>query len=274
MSLPPFPWESPDCIQGIDVAYPQERLTRENWQAMRDAGVVSVSIKATDFTEDGRPLVDGLLERHQENALAVGMVVDYYAFIHSNLSGRVQAEHFAKTVEKRPRMARYWADFEDQRRIMPDRRRAFDCLCEFMSHSKTLLGEDGAIYTGLGAMALLYSLGQELEQLARYDLAVAHYRVDPATGHDYGLVRPNIPKPWTKAVFWQITGDKGPRFDGVSVDIDRDVWLGTRAEFDAWCHQFDRHEPLPTFPSTTVLPIGVQDRAEAEVAEDEKAGRE
>ena len=269
MTVPPFPWEAPDAVQGIDVSYAQHFSPAE-WEAIRTAGVVSTSIKATDFTPAGRPIVDGMLDRHQAGALSVGQVVDYYAFLHSDLSGRLQAEHFARTIEKRPRMARWWCDFEDATRVAPDRRRAFECVMEFMSTGRRLLGEDGGIYTGNNVMLLLASLGSELDSFLAYDLWVAHYRIDPATGRDYGLLAPIVPKPWKSAIGWQVCGDKGPRIPGVGQDVDRDVFLlGGRAGFEAWRHKYDGREPPTTFPSTAVLPIGWQDRAEDEASGDD-----
>ena len=270
MSVPPFPWDDPNVVQNIDVSRYQ-RFTSTEWEAIRDAGIASTSIKATDFDPGGKPIVDGMLDVHQAGALSVGQIVDFYAFLHSDISGRLQAEHLARTIEKRPRMARYWCDFEDMHRIVPDRRRAFDCLCEFMLVSKNLLGEPGGIYSGPGVMALIASLGDELMELAQYDYWVSHYRVDPATGRDYGLLAPTISKPWKAAVAWQVIGDKGPRIPGVDQPLDRSVYLlpGGRAGFETWRHKYDRGEPPTTFPSTSAVPLGWETRAEADANEDE-----
>jgi len=273
----PFPWELPNHVRGIDIANPQPDLP---WEKIAAAGVVTTSIKATDFTGDGRPFVDSMLDKHQHGAVERGsQIVDYYAFIHSNLPARIQIEHFAATIEKRPRMARWWADFEDAHRISPDPQRAFDCICEFMRLGKSLLGEDGGIYTYPSIMPLLAKIG-DLSELARYDLWLAHYRIDPATGKDYGLTAPSIPDPWRSlgggqgwrpgisgcCVGWQVTGNIGPRLPDCPA-IDNDVFFGPRSLFDQWRHRDDRHEPAPTQPDSPASPIGWQDRAEAE-AED------
>lgn len=283
----PFPWELPDHVRGIDVANPQPDLP---WEEIAAAGVVTTSIKATDFTRGGRPFTDSMLDKHQEGAIHRGnQIVDYYAFLHSDLSGRLQAEFFAKTVEKRPRMARWWADFEDAHRISPDPRRAHDCLCEFMATGKKLLGEDGGIYTYPSIMPMLAIAG-DLSDLLRYDLWIAHYRVDPASGKDYGLTKPLVPEPWKTllrsrgdvlgwqpglsgcVVGWQVTGNIGPRIKGCG-PIDNDVFFGGRPAFDRWCHAFDRHEPGPTQPDSPANPLGWQDRAE-QVAEDDEGNEE
>ena len=87
-----------------------------------------------------------------------------------------------------------------------------------------------AIGQAFGVAPMLYSsagyLGDLVKPgsiLAGLDLWCAHY----------GVGAPKVPAPWKRHTMWQWIGNGG-HVAGVPTDCDRDVFNGSRAEFDAW----------------------------------------
>lgn len=89
------------------------------------------------------------------------------------------------------------------------------------------------------------NLGME-PSIARSPLCYASYKSKPSTsGNGYELVAwiptetqgplHELPKPWNKWTLWQYSGDKGLAVPGVSGSCDRQVFNGTKEDFDRFC---------------------------------------
>ncbi len=84
------------------------------------------------------------------------------------------------------------------------------------------------------------------KELAKYPLHFAAYSytkdatgkyfkpVDGMTPDQLGATWA-IPAPWTQATCWQYSGNGGERVPGIPGDVDRDVFIGSGADFDKFC---------------------------------------
>lgn len=241
-----MPWDIPGRLQGIDISRSQAKLPMEK---LRDEGVAFVTVKATQ-----NQWRDPMFHTHCDSATAAGLPVGSYHFLHSNVDGATQAEAYVKAVESRKdQRIKPCLDWEDAHRVADvGPLVARDHALAFL-HRTWSLWRKPQVYTGPGFIALFR--GVDMSAFAEFDLWVAHYRWDPATGRDYGLQKPIIPQPWTEARAWQCGGNGAPRFKSVLVDLDRDIFYGTQEEFDYWCDsgnpdKQEANRPSPHDPGT------------------------
>lgn len=231
-----LPWTLPDRLRGADVSVVQPRLPVA---ALVSAGFRWVDCKATESTWD-----DPRFALHHADVVAAGLGTGAYHFFHSSEPVQAQADAFLRAIEGVELTLRPTLDLEDQKRIVTaGPQRALDNACAWLRYVWQHGGRRPTVYTGPGVIALFHGL--DLSELAQYDLWVAHYRWDPATGRDLGLAAPTIPAPWTEARAWQVGGNGAPRVPGVPFDLDLDVFFGDDASFRAWCE--DR--PMTTLPA-------------------------
>lgn len=257
-----LPCDNPLWTPGVDVSSAQRALTPAEWAAVRASGArfAYAKIAESDYPMDPRAI------DHARGARAAGLLFDGYGFIHSDRDGRLQAEAWAPKIEAVMRAIgtaaldlRFMIDCEDQARIAASPSRALDCWLSCADRLWQLTGEMPLIYTGPGPMALLRGLpAASIAALATYDVEIAHYRFDPASGRDYGLRAPTVPMPWSsrpeRVRAWQWSGDRGPRIAGVPFDIDRDVYFGTEEELRAWGLGEVASSASPPSPSTLPAP--------------------
>lgn len=222
----PYPHQIPGRTQGVDVSSVQPRLP---WDVLRAGGASFAIVKAS---ESG--FSDHRFSTHIADASAAGLATGAYGFLHSSEPWQPQADEYLRATDGLGLPIRPVLDWEDQRRILAATPRvALAAACAWLAYVRQHTGRRPIVYTGPGVIALFH--GIDLSELAAYDLWVAHYRIDPATGYDYGLQAPTVPQPWTEARMWQWCGNRGPRFDGVPVDLDRSVFFGSQTDFDRWC---------------------------------------
>lgn len=233
--IAPLPWTLPGRLSGIDVSSAQSRLP---WAAIAADGIRFASVKASEATFD-----DARFAAHLAGARSVGLHTGSYHYLHSSEDGARQAEHYARQIgsdgELTERPTLDWEDGWRVARVGP--RVALDSAIAFLRRIRSLTGRRPTVYTGPSFVALFRGL--DLSELADHDLWIAHYRWDPATGHDYGLEAPTIPAPWSRAVAWQAGGNGAPRVPGCPVDLDRDVFFGDESAYLAWCKDAPTREP-------------------------------
>lgn len=234
----PYPWDVPGRIQGVDVSAVQPRLPVA---ALVATGIQFVIAKASDGEWD-----DHAFATHVADAQAAGLVTGAYHFFRSSDSPAAQMDVFVRRLESTTTVMRPVLDWEDTARIGAiGASTALDAILPALSMLQTRTGRRPIVYSGPSVLAMLRGLARLPELAAAADLWVAHYRWDPATGHDLGLAAPTISPPWTDAKLWQVGGNRAPRIPGVPFDVDRDVFFGDRAAFDAWCAD-DRPTPVPS----------------------------
>jgi lysozyme len=246
----PLPWDVPGRLRGADVSSVQP--PRLPLDAFATAGFRWVDIKATEATWD-----DPRFAIHHADVAASGLATGAYHFFHSSEPWQAQADAFLRAIDGRDLTLRPTLDFEDQKRIGPNPRVALADALAWLAFVWHQTGRRPTVYTGKGVMDLLHGL--DLSELLQYDLWVASYRWDPATGHDYGLTTPLMPAPWTEARAWQVGGNGAPRVPGVPYDVDLDVFFGDDAAFVAWCE--DR--PATTQPAPAPGPVAMPDGSSA-----------
>jgi GH25 family lysozyme M1 (1,4-beta-N-acetylmuramidase) len=79
------------------------------------------------------------------------------------------------------------------------------------------------------------------KELAKYWLHLAAYKTKngklcpwlPDDGSDpFKSIGQRTPKPWDKVTVWQYSGNSGLKTPGIAADCDRDVFLGSHADWD------------------------------------------
>lgn len=267
-----YPSDNPLWTKGVDVsAVGQPNLL--SWAHIAANGERVAYVKSS---EGLGPHGDSMADHHASGAADNGLLVDYYHFLHSDLSGKAQAIFAVDTIAKlkTERKLRFMLDCEDQERILRvGAAKSLDCWIECIDFLDDMLEERILLYTGKGVMDIFRRAKLDVSLLhlvEMCDLEVAHYRIDPGSGYDYNIQEPNIPLPFTKAntICWQWAGNKGPRIPGITVDLDRDVWFMSEAELRAWGSADNRREPAPSFMDTPAQVLGRADRAEADTDPD------
>lgn len=127
-------------IKGIDISNYQSNI---NLNEVKAAGYKIVYIKATE----GQTYIDPLCEINYNKAIAAGLNVGFYHFMHSTDDGAVQAEFFynkikGKNITCRPAIDIEVTDNQDNEAINK-------CILDFSNKIKELMGLDCVIYTYL-----------------------------------------------------------------------------------------------------------------------------
>jgi lysozyme len=244
---PPLPCDVPGRVSGIDISAAQPRLPMDRIVA---AGNKWVCMKASEGTWP-----DHAFATHYADVTAAGLKREAYHFFRSSDPWQPQADEYLRCCDGKDFEMRPSLDWEDQKRILEiGPARALAAALQWLDYVGMRVGRRPNVYTGKGVMDLFRGL--DLSPLLGYDLWCASYRFSPTDGHDFRLTAPLMPAPWTEARAWQWGGNGAPRIEGVPFDLDRDVFFGDEAAFDAWCADV-RPTPVPsTLPSPEAHPDG------------------
>jgi len=153
-------------IHGIDVSYAQGKIDWRQVRAMDENGLhlSFVFVKATE----GDTFVDSFFQRNWREAAKNGFVCGAYHFFRPEKSGKVQAQHFLKTVKPEPGDLPPVVDVEQLDGIAPEIMRAE--LDAFLAAVRYRIKVKPVIYTGL-SFYQNYLKGFE----EGYPIWIAHY---------------------------------------------------------------------------------------------------
>lgn len=262
----PFPWTLPNRIQGFDVSSAGQPR-RLPWTMLRQAGGVFAVVRVLNNLTPDR-----MMTTHCNDALASGFDLWSYSFFHSDGLAEDQADAASNviTASKIKFKGRHAIDWEDADRVDPHKGGVgpIVALRNALIYLRTIsknLKRPPVVYTYPAFMAQFHSVfndpqfQDEVTELASYDLWISHFRWDPVTGHDYQTVMPTIPEPWTKAIAWQVRGNRGPVIPGIDTPLDRNVLFGDKDTYDRICGGRPSVEPglnlgdqTPDAPATTL----------------------
>ncbi|RYZ00211.1 MAG: glycoside hydrolase family 25 protein [Chitinophagaceae bacterium] len=197
-------------IHGIDVSRYQQGIS---WSSVRDMNIGGIRlgfafIKATE----GVSSVDPFFKRNWKKSREAGIVRGAYHFFLPQRSGRIQAEHFIKTVALEPGDLPPVVDIENAGGRRPEAVRKE--LKAWLDITEQYYGVRPVIYTYLHFYNT-YLAGHFDE----YPLWVAHY-LQPE--------RPRTERAWA---FWQHS--ESGRVDGIRSKVDFNVFSGDSAAFRA-----------------------------------------
>ena len=251
----PLPWTVPGRQRGADVSSAQHP-SRALMASLAAGGCISVDVKGSDWSPSRQVgYTDQAMTAHLAFARELGLSTGIYGFFHSDQPWQPQAEAFLRAHDAAsavmPLTMRPTIDWEDQARIRTDPARALGGVVGWCEFVRARTGRRPTCYTGKPQVDILTAAKVDASPLLAYDLWDAHYRWDPLTGHDYGVIAPTpivIGGVLWPCVAWQCGGNGAPRFapvDGwVPVDIDLDVYyIATTADFLAWCADKPTVEP-------------------------------
>ncbi len=195
-------------VHGIDVSRYQQRIA---WTAVKGMNVRGIQldfafIKATE----GASRVDPLYKRNWQKAKEAGVVRGAYHFFIPWKDGRLQAEHFVKTVTLNSGDLPPVLDVEQLGKTGAAQLRKE--LKEWLAIVEEHYGVKPIIYTN--ADFYTQHLGSGFDD---YPLWVAHY----LQKH-----QPRISRPWS---FWQHS-ERG-RVNGITSKVDFNVFNGDSVEF-------------------------------------------
>jgi lysozyme len=195
-------------LTGIDVSHYQQKI---DWCAVAAAGAQFCFIKATEGARD----VDGLFQRHWEDAATAGLIRGAYHFFRPQIPVADQVHLFARTIgqlqagDLPPALdlegTAGWID-------IPPAGRAPLAL-------KML----EAIEDCSGATPIVYmspwfatEMLQSTPAFARFPIWIAQYTEAQC---------PNVPKPWNTWTFWQYS--QAGNVPGITGSLDLDRFQGS-----------------------------------------------
>jgi lysozyme len=222
-------------LHGIDVASPQGHGL--DW-----------SLVAADNIRYAWMQTDGTFARNWRESRKYGVLRGAYQFYRPEADPIVQADSFLKKM----------GDLEDDD-LHPmfdvevdhgvERKKILDDSLKWCEHVEARTGRQVVIYTYPSFMVGTLKI-KAGDPLGKRPLWMAHYVVDPDNGRVYNLKSPIVPAAWDSWLVWQTSGNKGPRIPGIPMDIDRDVFWGTEAEFRDVFTSERVSAPPDTLPST------------------------
>ena len=226
----PVPSES--RIWGIDVSAIQGAI---DWPAVRASGIEFAYVKASE----GAGYTDPRFLRNVQGALEAGLAVGAYTFARPDSKpgdAEREAEYFASLCRGLGLTMPGMLDLESKGLLSGAGVLAW--ASQWCRAYQAATGEINGVYTGKYFFA---ALGAADPSFADLPLWVAQYPIDPKRSPEAARAympppgaMPKAPAPWERADIWQFSGNHGKRVPGVSVDCDRNVWLGTRREFEAF----------------------------------------
>jgi len=198
-------------IHGIDVSYAQGKIDWPQVRAMDENGlhISFVFVKATE----GDAFVDAFFQRNWREAAKNGFVCGAYHFFRPEKSGKLQAQHFLKTVRPEQGDLPPVVDIEQLDGIAPEVMRAE--LDAFLTAIRYQIKVKPVVYTGL-SFYKKYLKGYEDE----YPLWIAHY--------DQPENRINAAADWH---FWQHSSRA--TVNGIHRAVDFDTFRGDSIAFRA-----------------------------------------
>jgi lysozyme len=199
--------DAPARIKGVDVSHYNGVI---DWKKVKEAGYQFAFLKATE----GVDLVDETFAANRRGAREAGLSVGYYHFFRPNDSVDAQVTFFIRTIGRleldalRPVLdvedPRIWRHYTVQQRVA--------MIVDWCQKVKKSLGVTPMIYA---SPKFVEEILESAPELAAYDLWIANYNVP----------EPNVPKPWTKWIFWQ-NNDKGT-VPGINGEVDMNLFNGS-----------------------------------------------
>jgi len=195
-------------IHGIDVSRYQEHIAWEEVQAMQvnDIRIGFAFIKATE----GIGNVDKYFRRNWRKSKDAGITRGAYHFFIAAKDGRMQAEHFIKTVDLDAGDLPPVLDVEQAYGVSAARIR--EEVKKWLNTVEEYYGQKPLIYTNIDFYERY--LGSEFDS---YPLWIAHY---------FEPNQPRISRDW---IFWQHS-EQG-RVNGIAAKVDFNVFNGDSASF-------------------------------------------
>ncbi len=198
-------------VRGIDLSHHNGHV---DFNAVRDAGISFVYLKATDGVGD----VDPLFADNFARAKAAGLKVGVYHFFRTHRGGRQQAEVLLETV----------------RDLDVDLPLAIDL--EKDSHTR---GHREDVVPRIRTMiARLRDEGRRVILYANYD-QFADFLDGNFRGEDLWLATSREPSnPYDPRTIWQYSHHG--HVPGITGDVDMNAFVGSRDDFDRWSGGDDR----------------------------------
>ncbi len=187
--------ENADAVYGLDVSHYQSQIDWNQVRNFQNHKISYVYIKATE----GAYLNDSYYQKNIEDAHRMGIPVGSYHYFSTNISGRVQFEHFKNAVNKEKQDLVPMVDVEGRRWASPS-------LCanlhEFLDCCEAYYGVKPIIYTGV----FFYNtyLAQQFKGYQFFIARYSDYEPTLIDGQNWDL--------------WQFT-DKGS-IQGISGHVD------------------------------------------------------
>lgn len=220
-------------IWGVDVSAIQGAI---DWPAVRASGIEFAYVKASE----GAGYTDPRFLRNAQGALEAGLAgVGAYTFARPDSKpgdAEREAEYFASLCKGLGLTMPGMLDLESKGPLSGAG--VLQWASQWCRAYQAATGEINGVYTGKYFFA---ALGAADPSFADLPLWVAQYPIDPKRSPEAARAympppgaMPKAPAPWGRADIWQFSGNHGKRVPGVSVDCDRNVWLGTRRDFEAF----------------------------------------
>ncbi len=193
-------------MQGVDVSSYQGEI---DWKVL-SANIDFAFIKATE----GKEYVDERFDYNLENALQTDLFCGAYHFFSFDSSGKQQAEHFIKTVEKKTGMLAPVIDLEFYGEYESSPKDSSDVVPEVADMAKALEEHYGTkpIIYATGKSYDKYIKGSELEN---YPLWIRNVYFKPLFAGDW--------------IFWQYSDDAVlAGYRGEEEHIDMNVFFGDK----------------------------------------------
>lgn len=194
-------------VRGVDVSSYQGEI---DWKELSTKGIDFAFIKATE----GSGQVDEKFEYNFKNAADTKLYYGAYHFFSYDSSGKEQAEHFIKTVEKKTGMLAPVIDLEFYGKYEDDPKDSSDVVPEVSDMAKALEEHYGIkpIIYATGKSYDKYIKGSKLED---YPLWIRNVYFKPLFAGDW--------------VFWQYSDDaKLEGYKGEEEHIDMDAFFGDK----------------------------------------------
>lgn len=227
---------------GIDVSEIQSRINKVNFAKLRDwtspdgRKIRFVIARATLGT-----YVDPEYKRNRAEALANGFIFGAYGVLRpkDDANVRAQAKKCVETVgDLSDNELPVAMDFELEDGVPGgdgEHRAAELYSLELDNGTK----RESYVYT---ASWFWQVIGNRVNSpLGKKPLWVAHYTKAPS---------PLLPNAWHRYAIWQYSGDGGERVDGITVDVDRNIFAGSETDLRLWID----HSKTFTPSTPAVLP--------------------
>ncbi len=194
-------------MQGVDVSSYQGEI---DWKVLASKGIDFAFIKATEGGEH----IDERFEYNLENALKTDLICGAYHFFSFDSSGKKQAEHFIKTVEKKSGMLAPVIDLEFYGDYEKSPKDSSNVVPEVLDMAK-------ALEEHYGVKPIIYATGKSYDkyikesELADYPLWIRNVYFKPLFVGDW--------------VFWQYSDDaRLEGYKGEEEHIDMDAFFGDK----------------------------------------------
>lgn len=186
--------------EGIDVSEWQGSI---NFQQVREAGIDSVYIKATE----GFDYYDPYYRTNYENAKANGINLGFYHFLTAQTVQEAyeQADFFVSAISGMEVQMKFALDYEQFYDL--NKNTISDIALTFMNRVSELTGEECVMYA-----SAYYANNSFNEDVNKYALWVA----------EWGVSAPTLTGPWNSYDGWQYT-DKG-LIRGINTYVDRSLF--------------------------------------------------